>query len=57
VRAVLYEPGYRAAAQRLSATLAAAPGAPRAAELLERLAESGEAIASSPPITVDGARR
>ena len=58
VRAVLYEPRYRAAAQRLSATLAAAPGPPRAAELLERLAEPGEAVASAGrPLAVDGVRR
>jgi UDP:flavonoid glycosyltransferase YjiC (YdhE family) len=38
VREVLDQPGYRAAAQRLAARLAAAPGPDRAAELLEGLA-------------------
>ena len=38
VREVLDEPRYRKAAQRLSDQLAAAPGPPRAAELLEELA-------------------
>jgi MGT family glycosyltransferase len=37
VRQVLYEPRYREAARRLADGLAAAPGPPRAAELLERL--------------------
>jgi UDP:flavonoid glycosyltransferase YjiC (YdhE family) len=38
VREVLDRPSYREAAQRLAARLAAAPGPPRAAELLEQLA-------------------
>jgi MGT family glycosyltransferase len=38
VETVLHEPRYRAAAERVSALLAAAPGPPRAAELLETLA-------------------
>jgi MGT family glycosyltransferase len=41
VREVLTEPSYRAAAQRLAALLAAAPGPSRAAELLEQLASGG----------------
>lgn len=43
VRALLEEPSYRAAAQRLAARLAAAPGPSRAAELLEALASGGAA--------------
>jgi MGT family glycosyltransferase len=43
VREVLGNPGYRAAARRVAARLAASPGSPRAAELLEMLpARSGE---------------
>ncbi len=41
VREVLTQPSYRAAAQRLAALLAAAPGPSRAAELLEQLASGG----------------
>jgi MGT family glycosyltransferase len=41
VREVLSEPSYGAAAQRLAAQLAAAPGPSRAAELLEQLATGG----------------
>jgi MGT family glycosyltransferase len=41
VREVLAQPSYGAAAQRLAAQLAAAPGPPRAAELLEQLASGG----------------
>ncbi len=43
VRQVLYEPRYREAARRLADSLAAAPGPPRAAELLEQLAAAGDA--------------
>jgi len=38
---VLDRPSYREAAQRLAGKLAAAPGPPRAAELLEQLASVG----------------
>jgi MGT family glycosyltransferase len=43
VREVLDRPSYREAAQRLAGKLAAAPGPPRAAELLEQLASAGSA--------------
>jgi UDP:flavonoid glycosyltransferase YjiC (YdhE family) len=52
VRELLDRPSYRAAAQRLAALLAEAPGAPRAAELLEQLASqrTGDAAARVPVI-------
>jgi MGT family glycosyltransferase len=58
VRAVLYEPGYRAAAQRLKGLLDAAPGPPRAAELLEQLAAGGGAAdLARAELAVNGAVR
>jgi MGT family glycosyltransferase len=46
VRAVLHEPRYRSAAQRLAALLAAAPGPPEAARLLEDLAAPQRSLAA-----------
>ncbi len=43
VNAVLQQPRYRTAAQAVAAKLAQAPGAPRAAELIEELAERAPA--------------
>ncbi len=54
VRQVLYQPRFREQAQRLADTLAAAPGAPRAAELLEGLAPVS---ASRPPAAPVGGTR
>jgi len=45
VREVLFRPSYRANAKRIAAALAAAPGPPRAAELLEQLADR-----ATPPV-------
>lgn len=55
VRQVLYQPQYRAAARLLAARLSAAPGAPRAAELLEELA--GARRSSPVPVPVSGGSR
>lgn len=46
VRAVLHEPRYRSGAQRLAALLAAAPGPPEAARLLEDLAAPSRPFAA-----------
>jgi MGT family glycosyltransferase len=46
VRAVLHEPRYRSSAQRLAALLAAAPGPPEAARLLEDLAAPQRSLAA-----------
>jgi UDP:flavonoid glycosyltransferase YjiC (YdhE family) len=51
VRAVLHEPRYRSGAQRLAALLAAAPGPPEAARLLEDLAAPRGPLAAA---AVDG---
>jgi MGT family glycosyltransferase len=51
VRAVLHEPRYRSGAQRLGALLAAAPGPPEAARLLEDLAAPRRPLAA---VSVDG---
>ncbi len=52
---VLTEPSYRESAQRLAARLARAPGAPRAAELLEALA-ADDAPVSQPALLDRGSR-
>ena len=50
VREVLYGYRFEAAAQRLAGLLADAPGAPRAAELLEQLAGGGPQVAAAGPV-------
>ena len=47
VREVLYRPSFRREAARMSELLARAPGAPRAAELMERLARHRRRAAGS----------
>ncbi len=59
VRQVLYQPRYRAGAQRLAQLLAQAPGPPRAAELLEQMAASNPTAAygaDAPAATQGGMR-
>jgi UDP:flavonoid glycosyltransferase YjiC (YdhE family) len=50
VREVLFQPQYRAAARKLAELLAAAPGPPRAAELLEQLAGGANAEPIDSPL-------
>jgi UDP:flavonoid glycosyltransferase YjiC (YdhE family) len=47
VRQVLDQPRYRAGAQRLAGLLAAAPGPPAAAHLLEELSAAGRSVAAA----------
>jgi UDP:flavonoid glycosyltransferase YjiC (YdhE family) len=49
VRRVLYQPGFRKAARALATELAAAPGPPRAAELLEQLAGAPAPVLATSP--------